>query len=355
MPICGSADCNKEISFKRNVVQCAICLHHFHIKCSITIREYRVLLEKNIGYTCHTCMNVLYPFNNVETSDELYSLFNENVFYNNLSTKKCNCGSCKKRIKKNMPVAHCTNCSNFYHLKCDKLCKKDFPLPQTWYCSACTLKALPFYNISDDNMALTMKGFNDETTTSIVATAPSFSIKSLLDQIPGQSFDTDQFLSDTILSKYYSIGEFASAKFSKQKFSVYHLNISSLQKHIHELRTLLSCTQHNFDIIFISETRLQNDLPLLNIQIDGYYFIHTPTPTQCGGAGMYIRTGIEYDIIKHLSKSYENICESIFVEIKHPTKKNLIVATIYRHHTPVQSFLDTFLRNTLQYITKSKK
>ena len=200
-----------------------------------------------------------------------------------------------------------------------------------------------------------MQGFNDEITISFVEKAPSFSIKSLLDQMPGQTFDTDQLLSDTISSKYYTIGEFAAAKFSKQKFSVYHLNIASLQKHIHELRSLLSCTRHNFDIICISETRLQNDLPLSNVHIDGYDFIHTPTPTQCGGAGMYIKTGIEYDIIKNLTKSHENICESIFVEIKHPTLKNVIVGTIYRHHTPVQSFLDTYLRKMLQTITKSKK
>ena len=106
-------------------------------------------------------------------------------------------------------------------------------------------------------------------------------------------------MSDTVSSKYYSIGEFAATKFSKQKFSVYHLNIASLQKHIDELRSLLSCTQHNFDIICISETRLQNELPLANIQIDGYDFIHTYTHTQCGGAGMYIKTGVEYGIIKN--------------------------------------------------------
>ena len=33
----------------------------------------------------------------------------------------------------------------------------------------------------------------------------------------------------------------------------------------------------------------------------------------------------------------------------------MIIGTIYRHHSLVQSFLDNYLRNTLQSITKSKK
>ena len=32
----------------------------------------------------------------------------------------------------------------------------------------------------------------------------------------------------------------------------------------------------------------------------------------------------------------------------------MIIGSIYRHHTTVQSFLDTFFRKTLQFITKKK-
>ncbi len=355
MSVCGNVDCNKQISTKRNVVQCGSCLSHFHIKCSLPTREYRVLIENNIGYTCHTCMNVLYPFNNVETSEELYDLFNEKILFNNPTHKQCKCGFCKKRLRKNIPAAHCTICSNYYHFKCENLRKKRLSLTPTWCCSLCTLKQLPFFEIGDDNMLLTIQGLNEETTTYFANKAPSFSIKSLLDQIPGQTFETDQFLSDTVSSKYYSISEFISAKFSKHKFSIYHLNIASLQKHIHELRTLLSSSLHNFDSICISETRLQNENPLVNINIDGYDFIHTPTHSQCGGAGMYIKRGIEYEVISNLSKSCENTCESIFIEVKHTTKQNVLIGSIYRHHTPVQSFIDTYFKKTLQTITKSKK
>ena len=204
-------------------------------------------------------------------------------------------------------------------------------------------------------MKLTNHGFSDESINFVVDKCPSFSIKSLLDQMPGQKIDADQFLSNTIHSKYYTISDFLSAKFSTKKFTIFHLNISSLQKHIDELRTLLACTNCNFDVICISETRLLDEVPLSNIQIDGYEFVHTPTLTQCGGSGMYIKSNIEFKILDKLTISQKNICETIFVELKHPKKRNVIIGSIYRHHTTVPSFLHNFFRKALQFITKTKK
>ena len=217
------------------------------------------------------------------------------------------------------------------------------------------MKALPFANSDDETMKLNSQGVCDDNIEFYVDKTPSFSIQSLLDKMPGQKIDTDQFMSNSILSRYYTTSEFLSAKFSNKTFSIFHLNISSLQKHIDELRTLLICTNANFDVICISETRLHNEVPLSNIAIDGYDFIHTPTPTQCGGAGMYIKNGIEYSIIKNITKCHKDISESIFVELKHPKKRNVIIGSIYRHHSTVQSFMDTFFLKTLQFITKSKK
>ena len=93
--------------------------------------------------------------------------------------------------------------------------------------------------------------------------------------------------------------------------------------------------------------------PLINVDIKDYDFHHTPTPTQCGGAGLYIKSTLDYDIIEKVS--HHNISESIFVEIKNKSKKNVTVGCIYRHHTPISDFLDTFLEATLKRITKARK
>ena len=73
-------------------------------------------------------------------------------------------------------------------------------------------------------------------------------------------------------------------------------------------------------MICISETRLHEELPSVNGEIDGYEFIHNPTLTQCGGVGMYIKNGIDFSIVKNLTESHKDICESIFIEIKHQQK-----------------------------------
>ena len=60
-------------------------------------------------------------------------------------------------------------------------------------------------------------GMDYESISILTDGAPSFSLNSILDVIPGQNFDTDEFISDTILSKYYTISNFARAKFSNKK------------------------------------------------------------------------------------------------------------------------------------------
>ena len=40
-------------------------------------------------------------------------------------------------------------------------------------------------------------------------------------------------------------------------------------------------------------------------------------------SGMYIKNGIEYSILVNLTQYHKDICESIFVELKHPPKRML--------------------------------
>ena len=53
---------------------------------------------------------------------------------------------------------------------------------------------------------------------------------------------------------YYDINEFTKAKFNASKsFSVLHLNIHSVNKHIEELRIILNLLNFKFDVIALSE------------------------------------------------------------------------------------------------------
>ena len=60
---------------------------------------------------------------------------------------------------------------------------------------------------------------------------------------------------------------------------------------------------HSFDVIGISETKLQKDIShTTNIEIEGYNFQQMPTETFFGGVALYIK--------KNMIKNCELICHS---------------------------------------------
>ena len=321
-------ECDKKLSLKHCKIQCEMCLGYFHSKCSLKTRDYQDIFNNNTGWICNYCMTNIFPFNNVETNDESIDVHNANIFDKLPSlNKKLKCNGCNAKIKKNFPALFCKSCNQPFHYKCSENANK-LTNPGLWECSQCSIKALPFSSTNQNAFLLTLDGSSEENIESLDK-VPSFTLQSLLDDIPGQKFNnTDEFLSDSIKSRYYNPGEFVHHKFPQNKFSLIHLNIASLQKHIDELRSLLAGLKHKFDIICISETRLHDKEPLVNIDINGYRFVHTPTSTLCGGVGMYIDTSLEFDILEDYSTSHSNICETIFVEIKNPSKKNVIIGTI---------------------------
>ena len=72
-------------------------------------------------------------------------------------------------------------------------------------------------------------------------------------------------------------------KDNKHEFSLFHLNIASLSKHKDELETILMMLKYKFDIIGISETKIQkNIIPNYDISLKGYKPYSTPTEGEKG-------------------------------------------------------------------------
>ena len=346
--------CTKKLP-KNNQIKCDLCKHNFHVKCCQirSLKEFKKFKENDTDWFCNTCTDEIFPFSSLN-DEEFCNIFN--IFTNqaNIPNKKSKCGLCRNRFKTNNPFALCNCCSSFYHLKCASLTKNSFPLPSDWKCCKCSIQTLPFSSINNDDFLLTSHGL-DSTSIDYLKDVPSFSIQTLLDQFPGEKFAKDDFLSSTIESKYYTPAQFINEKFSKRKFTMIHLNIASLQRHIDELRSFLTLLNHPFDIIAITETRLHAQATLVDVNIDGYDFIHKETSTQNGGVALFIKSCHEFEPLNHFSVSLENICETVFVEVKDKSKKKIVIGCIYRHHTPISDFSSEFLEKTLQKITKSKK
>ena len=54
-----------------------------------------------------------------------------------------------------------------------------------------------------------------ENKTELIDSTSSFTIQSLLNKMPGQNFETDEFMSESISSKYFTLSEFLSENFHR--------------------------------------------------------------------------------------------------------------------------------------------
>ena len=148
--------------------------------------------------------------------------------------------------------------------------------------------------------------------------------------------------------KYYGTEDFIQSKFKEEKhFSVFHLNIHSIERHIEELRVVLQMLNHKFDLICISESKIQSgNTPKVNLNIDGYQTpVGTPTEAKKGGVLIYVKEGINYKPRPDLNIYKQKELESYFVEIINPNEKNSIVGVIYRHPCMnPQTFNDEYLK-----------
>jgi len=236
---CGK--CLRSVALRYQDITCDLCHKFFHRKCSLKLADYQNLVNLNVGWICGACRNDTFPFHNVEAALEFKQLFIDDPFNGLALEANKKCGNCNKRIKRSFPATFCSGCSNYFHIKCSYTTKSDFPLADDWQCQRCTLGCLPFASINKNSLLLAMQGIDGDDSFDNI---PSFSIKSLLDKLPGQKFSTDEFMSDSITSKYYTAGDFVSTNFSKNKFSIFHINIASLQKRIDELRSFLHNLRH---------------------------------------------------------------------------------------------------------------
>ena len=74
-----------------------------------------------------------------------------------------------------------------------------------------------------------------------------------------------------------------------KSLALFHINACSLNKNISELEHLLSCTNKNFDLIALSETRITKNISLTNnLTMNNFSFEFTPAKSSAGGTLLYV-------------------------------------------------------------------
>ena len=281
------------------------------------------------------------------------------------------CNICQKLIANNHRGILCNLCNKWTHAKCNKLEKCDFTKYQEdeslqFFCSVCLKDSLPTLGLSDNEFHLTMKGINysdelENTNNRLTDEQLDLTRKINAAVSRGLNYDNDESDDRSNLTdcKYYSLESFNQQKFgNKNYFSLLHHNIHSVEFHIDELRPTLQMLDLKFDIICLTESKIQSGRELkVDINIDGFQHpVGVSTEASKGGVLMYVRNDIDYYQRNDLNIYKSKELESIFIEIINPKGRNTIIGTIYRHPCMDQDlFLDDYIKPLCDKLSSENK
>lgn len=342
--------CNKTIAKNHRKISCDECNNIVHIKCNHTdVTSYNNIIKNNLKQKCITC-------------DPTQII------------KKPKCCICNRNIAANHKKVECNTCKNFLHIKCNKTDPKNYDkiikdngAPKVDHCYNCLADNIPFQNLSEIEFTAISKGIDTEADILNNTFITSTNLKSFFEEINKsnpfddnvQAYNIDDPENDAVLinCKYYDLSDFSFQK--DNKFSLFHTNIGSLEKHKEELETTLNMLNFKFDIIGLTETKIiKNCKPKFNINLEGYKTYFMPTEADKGGTLIYISETINakrrLDLESLLYKPEK--LESTFIEIINPNHKNLLIGCIYRHPSmDLAEFNSEFLKPFLHKFEKEKK
>ena len=276
------------------------------------------------------------------------------------------CGLCNRPVGSNHRSIQCDVCNFWVHIKCnnispskyDELVNQNENDKEPWICINCINSNLPFGQNSNKIFYLNQNVIATESNLEEIRFSLSRNDKELAKQIYNLIIEnTDPENENTNFCKFYDVKKFTKSKFnSDSNFSILHLNIASLQFHFDDLIILLQLLDHPFDIIAISETKIQKGTnPTKDINIPNYHYLHTPTESTKGGTLLYISDKLISKPRTDLEIYQAKDIESTFAEHIMPKGKNIIIGCIYKHHTIDQTEFGKMILPVLEKANKEKK
>lgn len=323
--------------------------------------------DDDLALECDDCQHWIHISCNKTTKNN-YKKYQEDNNDEEFICKQCKqCKICNKTLAKNHLALKCNVCKRKVHTSCNKLDKKDYTRINTtlendnlFTCLPCIAEAIPLSNLNNKQLELISQGLDPPEEVDInhmsLDERQQNAIRRINELMDVQDDDDEM---SPVNCKYYSIDQFKKKKFDPQKhFSILHLNIHSLERHIDELRLALSLMDHNFDFICITETKIKKNMaPKFDISLEGYQDpVGTPTEAGKGGVLIYIKQGIDYKPREELNIYKSKELESYFIETINSSGKNVIVGTIYRHPCMDPSlFTEEYIQPLLDTITSENK
>ena len=134
---------------------------------------------------------------------------------------------------------------------------------------------------------------------------------------------------------------------------IIHVNIRSLSKNIDKLKSLIASQNRKPDVICLSEVGIKESANNC-IDIENYSLYENPAENDNGGVAIYVAK--KFDCKQIAKDSDEKHFEILFVKIKLPDDKEVVVGAVYRHPKhETNKDVDEFVDNLLTTIKKLKQ
>ena len=223
------------------------------------------------------------------------------------------------------PTVCCTCCTKYYHLRCTPIDENEKNEWSSWTCSEC-VSIFPYHDIDDDGLVEDMACNSRLTTVSNHMYFNPFDLHShsdskFIDPLDPDSNFFSSLTPDSLSCDYFSIEQFHSLLLNipepqPKQFSTFHLNIRSLSKNHEALYHFLSLLNHEFSVLALSETWLNEEVTSL-FDIPNYNALHYCRKAKSGGGvSLYLHNKYQFkqrDDLALSSECYD--AESLFLEI----------------------------------------
>lgn len=256
------------------------------------------------------------------------------------------CKICSKDISS--CAVKCSICFSFFHKKCCKqqICNaKDF---SNWFCFDCE-NLFPFHDIDDDDFTVINSSLDLSLNLAhIYRESLDFAFKPF-DYTEFSSTDFQQeidpdnnFFNDIKLNcKYSTESQLKHSISNKNGLSIIHFNCRSLNANFTKIEDCLHEIGKIFDIIAISESWLNSNSIIPNLQ--GYECCQQPRINKKGGGvALYIHNHLDFKILNKMTTVIDDALECLSIELIFEKSKNVVVSCIYRQPgTPIDVCIDT--------------
>ena len=284
------------------------------------------------------------------------------------------CNICLRRVQSHSRKLTCFVCKGDVHIKCLPNINSSDSIytnrhTNKWLCVECSGDIFPFNKISSEmqyKLAISEYCMNTLEHLENLVFNPfeldnDNGVFQPYENDPDLQYYNDQTHMENISNCKYYIEDTFKKKCNDlslgNSFSLIHLNIRSTAKNLNDFECYLSCLNHSFTVIGLSETWL-NESNKHCYSVNGYNHV-----SQCrdnrsgGGVSLYIQDYISYQHRSEFSRNESHI-ECIFIEISKDETgltKDSVIGMIYRPpNQDINKFTET-LADILQAIKQENK